>query len=232
VDVTGSLSDLLAAALDEGDESRRWDLVLELHHRETPETYEAARALVASPDPNRRRLGADVPARMGAFVGRTTARRYRLAAVAVLLPALEVETDIDALDAMVVALGLLGDPRAVAPVARLRWHGDADIRFAVAFSLGGFSDPGAVDALIELSGDSVPRVRDWATFGLGREELLAGSDAPRVREGLAARLDDPDEHTRFEAAMGLALAGDPRAVDPVLEMMSTRIRRRLWRRPS
>jgi len=56
-----------------------------------------------------------------------------------------------------------------------------------------------VETLVELSGDPAPRVRDWATFGLGSQIV-----------------EDPDEDTRVEALRGLAARGDERAIPPLL----------------
>jgi HEAT repeat protein len=72
-----------------------------------------------------------------------------------------------------------------------------------------YEDPRAVDALIDLSHDQDAQVRDWATFALGEQIPL---DTPVVREALADRLADPDDETRHEAIMGLALRGDRRVI--------------------
>ena len=74
----------------------------------------------------------------------------------------------------------------------------------------------ALDALIELSADPEPGVRDWATFALG---TLAPQDTPALRDALAARLDDPDDDTRLEAVHGLALRGDAARVEPALDLL-------------
>jgi len=66
---------------------------------------------------------------------------------------------------------------------------------------------------VELSGDPAPRVRDWATFGLGSQ---IDRDDTQVRDALMARLEDPDEDTRVEALRGLAARGDERAIPPLL----------------
>ena len=87
-----------------------------------------------------------------------------------------------------------------------------------------------MDALIRLSRDEHSDVRDWATFALG---MLASEDTEDLREALVARLDDPDAETRLEAVHGLALRGDPRAVEPALELLAAAAESEgdgMWRR--
>ena len=113
-------------------------------------------------------------------------------------------------------------PDEAAAVLRLVTHPSADVRHAVACILPHLTDddPGAelVAAGIALSGDPVPRVRDWACFALGQQ--WRDVDTPAVREALAARLDDIDVDTRFEALAGLAYRRDARALPRVEKELS------------
>ena len=95
---------------------------------------------------------------------------------------------------------------------------DATVRDAVADALAGRSDARALDALIELSADPDPRIRDLATFALG---ALAGADTPALRAALAERLYDADPETAVEAMHGLAIRGDARAADAVLRRLES-----------
>lgn len=93
---------------------------------------------------------------------------------------------------------------------------DEDVRFSVAFALGGTScdrSDEAVQALLQLMEDPDDDVRNWATFGLGISEV----DTLLVRDALAKRLDDPHLDTRCEALVGLARRHDERVVPLVLE---------------
>lgn len=97
-------------------------------------------------------------------------------------------------------------------------HPDDGVRLAVAQALpnGRTDEPGdlfdrVVDALIGLTRDEHPRVRDWAAFGLGQMEART----PHALDALAALLDDEDDDTCCEALEALAEAGDGRAL-PVL----------------
>ncbi|MGH1556482.1 HEAT repeat domain-containing protein [Streptomyces sp. L7] len=100
-------------------------------------------------------------------------------------------------------------------------HQDAEDRAEAAFGLAtavtGREDDPAVSALIRLTGDAEPDVRDQATFALG---TLAPVDGPDVRDALWARLDDTDPDTREEAVRGLALRRDPRAVPLLGELLA------------
>jgi HEAT repeat protein len=77
----------------------------------------------------------------------------------------------------------------------------------------GHDDDRAVAALIALSADADPGVRDWATFSLGAQ---IERDSVELREALAARLGDPNKEARGEAIAGLARRGDPRALEAAL----------------
>jgi RNAse (barnase) inhibitor barstar len=87
------------------------------------------------------------------------------------------------------------------------------VRFAVACALPSIfgvewlepTHP-AVTTLMELTADEDADVRDWATFGLVSQLMVDGTE---VRQCLLARVDDPDEDTRAEAAAGLARRHTP-----------------------
>lgn len=102
---------------------------------------------------------------------------------------------------------------------------DAGVRSAVAGVLSGIDLQEAIDALVVLSRDPDPEVRDWTCFGLGHQlgsPCMPGGivDTPEIREALADRLDDPDGEASEEAATGLALRGDPRGVERMLAALA------------
>ncbi|MFF5972662.1 ankyrin repeat domain-containing protein [Streptomyces sp. NPDC012769] len=121
--------------------------------------------------------------------------------------------------AVAFALGECGDPGVVPELLAFAAHPDAEVRRQVAASLTGLvplGDGEAVSVLVSLSRDHDPRVRDWATLALAE---LPG-DTPAVREALAARLTDPDPDTSAEAARGLAIRQDPRAVEALARILA------------
>jgi HEAT repeat protein len=128
----------------------------------------------------------------------------------------EREGDPRVLAVIAEAIGHLGEPWGLSWLLRMRRHPDAEVRGGVASALACRTNPLAIDALVELSADRDPAIRDWATFALG---TLADHDSPALREALAARLEDGDPDTRIEALHGLALRGDPRAVEPTLAQL-------------
>jgi len=126
------------------------------------------------------------------------------------------EQDPEVLATIASAFGHLGEPHGIETLLHLRRHEDARVREGAADALSGRDDERVFDALIELTSDPEPGIRDWATFALG---TLSPKDTDALRDALAARLDDSDDDTRIEAVHGLALRGDARALDAVLDLL-------------
>ena len=99
-------------------------------------------------------------------------------------------------------------------------HADGGVRLDATHALyscaGEPPSRAAIEALIALSADPDEHVRDWATFGLGTQVDVDDGD---VRAALVDRLSDPFLDAREEAAVGLARRGDPRAFEPVRELL-------------
>lgn len=104
---------------------------------------------------------------------------------------------------VVSALGGLAEPALAPSIAALAEHPETEVRVVVAQVLGELRDcsDATVDALVVLSGDRVEEVRSWATFALGAPRL---SRTHGVDDALLARLGDPCEEVRVEAARALA----------------------------
>ncbi|MFI8516425.1 ankyrin repeat domain-containing protein [Streptomyces sp. NPDC085481] len=217
--------ELAARALRCGDpEQDDWTTaVAALAARGDEPAFTAAAAWCASPDPLRRALGARVLAALPGFAARAVPVLRSLAAAgapgegagaggptaAAREPALSLAT----------ALGDCADPGAVPELLGLARHPEPEVRRQVAASLTGLVPAGhgeAVAVLVGLSRDHEPRVRDWATLALA--ELP--DDTPALREALAARLADPDPETAAEAARGLAIRQDPRAVEALARVLA------------
>jgi len=190
----------------EGNE--RGDTVGALFQRGGQAVFSAAAAWCRSPDALLRALGADVLGQLDWPKKLPFARDSEP-----LLVGLLSDSDADVVYSALIALSHLrvGSTAAIVPLAS---HPSAEVRYAVTFALGGREDALAQTTLIQLTVDSVARVRDWATFGIG---ILGELDGPEIRAALVARLTDDDDDVRGEAMHGLAERGDARAVPFILE---------------
>jgi HEAT repeat protein len=196
-----------AALLRTHHEDSYWDVVWVLHRRDTPEILKRAQELCQNPRSAERRLGADILGQLG-----VPERTFPKQCVATLLEMLKEEKDVDVLQAILIALGHLGQPEAIEPAARFRTHPDPGVRHGVVLALMRYEDRLAVECVIELSRDEDAHNRDWATFALGTQINL---DTAPIREALIERLNDVDFDTRCEAIAGLTEMGDQRVI-PVL----------------
>ena len=128
------------------------------------------------------------------------------------------ESDPQVLQSLAAAFNHASDPLGVSVLVRLADHPDENIRVAVAIGLPScrtFEDDEdtapILDTLLHLIVDDHAEVRDSATFGVGHH---LDDDGVIIRDALAARLNDSDYDTRWEAIIGLARRHDPRAVRP------------------
>jgi len=192
---------------DEEDELA-WAAIRELQRRGTQEVLWAAQQLLSSMSPKERGRGADILGQLG-----VTKWTFPRECVDSLLERLAVEHEPTVLNSIAVALGHLGDERAVQPLVALMNHPDPDVRYGVVFGLMGHPHSEAVAALIKLSDDPDEEVRNWATFGLGSQ--LEEVDTPEIRDALVRRLDDAVAEVRGEALVGLSRRRDARVVGPL-----------------
>lgn len=204
--VTGAL----AAAREDPDSDERWDHVAALHLQGTREAFEAAAGLCRSGSTLERALGADILGQLGAGEPGSP-RPFREESVPLLLALLD-DGDLTVVSNAATALGHLDERQRIERLLELASHPDDGVRYAVVQALLGNVDPRAVSALIELSRDPDPEIRDWATFGLGTHIEL---DTPEIREALLARTTDEHDEARGEALAGLALRHDPRVLEPL-----------------
>lgn len=205
------------AALAAYDEATRWELIVGILDECPDDVFEASTGLIRGEHERERSLGADILGRLvgvdpdaGLDVGRA------------LLPALRNECSPHAMASMIAALGHVGDPSALPDIIPLVRHPDPGVRLAVAFAVATVSPRPLSDdvklALIRLSRDEDPEVRDWATFGLGR---LSNEESPEVTAALLARANDPHHEARAEALFGLAVRRDPRAVPHLIRALES-----------
>jgi hypothetical protein len=188
--------------------------------RGNDETYRSAVASCKAADPLRQAFGAAVLGQLGRrSVGVRSERSYTARAVPVLRELSRRAAAPEVAGAVVEALGQQGDPAVLPEILRHRAHPDAGVRRRVALASTGLvpgGDGEAVAALAELSGDPDPTVRRGAVAALAGVD----ADTPEIRAALAARLRDPDADTAAEAAGGLAVRQDPRAVDALARILA------------
>ncbi|MFJ8039255.1 HEAT repeat domain-containing protein [Kitasatospora sp. NPDC096147] len=162
---------------------------------------EVGAALVGDAADHEKGLGAEAATVLLALAGRETAD-----AVPAVLPR---------------ALGQTEDRRALPAVLALAGHSEAVIRREVACSLSslatGLPDGPDVRALIALTRDRDPEVRNWATFTLG---FLYELDTVEVRAVLWERTADDFPDVREEGIRGLARRHDPGAIALVAELLA------------
>ncbi|WP_149183971.1 ankyrin repeat domain-containing protein [Streptomyces sp. TRM49041] len=191
-------------------------------------TFEAAVGWCASDDPLRQAFGADVLARMTAWGGGAPSGgagaggAYGVRALPVLRQLAREVREPEVVTAVVRALGAQGDTAALPDMLRHAVHPDAGVRRGVAVAVTGLVPAGdreGVAALVALARDGDAAVRAAAVHALA----VAPEDSPAVREALAGRLDDdtPDPAVAAEAARGLAIRQDRRAVAALDRLLAT-----------
>ena len=118
---------------------------------------------------------------------------------------------------LAVALGRLGDPRAVPELRRTVQQGasspDAQSVIYSAWALGAIGDPAALPDLLALARSEDAGFRKAAVHALGSFR------APEAREAGAAALADEAPDVRWNAAVALSRHGDARGVPVLLQMM-------------
>ena len=169
--------------------------LLTVHYRGGQEEFQFGMKLLASADPRERAVGADVLAQLG-----WGDRTFLDESVDALLGALTDPED-SVVESVIFALGHRGSPRAIDAILPFANHPSANLRYAAVHGLMPHDAPRVVEAMINLSRDSDPDVRNWATFTLASQ---FESDSPPLRSALEERLAESDPEIRGEALLGLA----------------------------
>ncbi|MFF5537145.1 ankyrin repeat domain-containing protein [Streptomyces cinerochromogenes] len=183
-----------------------------LAHRRDEETWTAAAALRAHPDPARRLFGAEV-LRLTHLFDDSDEDAFAGPALDIFTDWSAEETDLAVLTEVLVALGEHPGPRAEAALLPHAGHPDARVRRAVAQGLSAWSSPpvfsgAARAALRELMADKEAVVREYACLTVAD----ARDRDPALADALAALLDDTDRRVQAVVVYGLALHDDERCV--------------------
>ena len=207
----------LTAPEEDDDGDNRWDFIWLLRYRGTRDVLDRAIALTESNNSEERTIGIQILGQLG-----IPDRTFPDECLTTLIGLLKHEIDPLILQSIGIALGHLNDARAIEPQLKFCLHPDWEVRYGVVLSMNGHNDKRAIAALIKLSGDDHPQVRNWATFGLGS---LLEVDTPEIREALYQRflLENPtDEETaeiQGEALVGLASRQDERILPKLMEQL-------------
>jgi|ERR1700682_143406 len=195
------------------DDESAWDAVGTLRRLGTREVFELAAEWCKTKDPLHRARGADVLAQLGRTVEHPH-NNFPEESFSTVISMLDRETEAVPISAAISALGHIGDPAAAPSIVKHALHASYDVRFSVAFALGCFAnEPTAIPTLLLMMDDLDPRVRDWATFGLG---VQGDADSQEIRDALLRRAQDPDEDTREEAIVALAKRQDSRILPDLI----------------
>jgi HEAT repeat protein len=209
--------DLVQIALNSDYESDAYcDAVRELQKRGTREVFEISSELCDGEEMNARRVGLDVLGQLGYEQGRPF-----LAESLPIALRLADDTEQAVRRSALAALGNLGDAQALPVLLSHMADPDAGTRLVVAQAMPSVladpPQPEGVRALIRLSDDGDPQVRDWATFDLGS---LLDVDSAEIRNALSQRLNDPEGDAAGEALVGLARRRDPEIVARVRALLN------------
>lgn len=183
------------------------DGVALLQYRGTHTEYGLGLEYCESLDPLDRALGADLLGQLG--WGDQT---FLEESVHALIPMLK-DTDARVVFSAAFALGHRSDPQAIPHLLEIAKHENSDVRHGVVFGLLGHEDLDAIQALIYFTKDTDAEVRNWALFGLG---MQIETDTSEIRTALFEGLQESDVEARGEAMVGLAVRGDARVVDAIL----------------
>jgi len=205
--------DLARSARSDRDRDAVWDLLHEAAHLPAPAVEVATDALAAT-HPVRRSVAADLLGVVADCHPDATAD-----VTTVLVAASPRETHAAVQRSLAEAMGH-GDRRVLPALVTYAAHPDAAVRLATARSLttAMYDDPddAGLDALLRLSTDPDPEVRNWATFGFGWQLPV---DSTAIREALWARTTDPYPEARQEGIRGLARRRDRRVVPLVAGLL-------------
>lgn len=194
-----------------------WKYVGELRNRATRDTFTATRLLCISQREHDRVLGANVLCQLRKVWktkrGISKSELVYAAESRKLIRPMLRDSRTEVVRTAIYALGHLDDPQRSKRISRFAKHRNPDLRYAVAFALGGDSHPLSVRTLICLMEDRDRDVRNWATFGLGALGDPKKTNTPLIRKALIKRLDDSYLDAHGEAMVGLAMRKDVRVID-------------------
>ena len=163
------------------DDDRAAELVHSLNDEGDPQVVEWALAELNDPSPWHRQAAGWVLAQHGYKLGRP----FNVQVLPAVTAAAYREVDVAARCSLVRAIGYSEDPAVESDLLHFATDPEPSIREVVSQCLPSLltEQPSekVVAALITLTADTNPHVRDWATFAIGQQTEL---DSPAIREAL------------------------------------------------
>ncbi|VEP16033.1 conserved hypothetical protein [Hyella patelloides LEGE 07179] len=212
-----STKKLIELALKQEEEEIKY--LSALQFRGTKDVLNAAQELCKSINENEKELGIYILGQLG-----IPQRTFPNECLEILLNLLKRESNTNILGAIGIALGHLGDRRAIQPLVKFKNHPDADVRYGVVSGLLCQEDELAIDTLIELSQDEDSDIRNWATFGLGTQ---IDTDSLEVKKALWRRIQEESKATPIgheiygEALVGLAKRNEKKVIELILQEITS-----------
>jgi HEAT repeat protein len=114
---------------------------------------------------------------------------------------------------LALALGHVGDPKAVPVLLEALSDDDPETRIYAMWALGSLGDERAVESLLELAGNDDAGIRKMAVYSLG---TLGAEEA---RTTLQTALGDYEMDVAWNAAIALAKLGDDSGRDRIFQML-------------
>jgi len=198
---------LLVRLTQNKSEKVRWGTIVILRKRPTEKLFNKCEEFIKSSDSYKRCLGIDILAQLG-----PSPRPFLQPTLQLYFDTILRETDSEVIMSLLCAIGHNNDDLndiQVDIVSSFAEHKDKEVRKAVVFALLGLTNLRAVDTLIRLSSDKISYIRNWSTFGLGRQ-IEVHSES--INKALWRRVSDKHQETRYEAIIGLAKRRDDRVL--------------------
>lgn len=189
-----------------------WDNVGELRKRPNNEVYNKAYKLAESEIEKEKIIGIYVLAQLG-----FDPRFQQDKTVDLYFKLLENEKSPKVISAILSSISHNNEninENQISKLIEYKNHSYSEVRFELTLALSCLEYNNAINTLIELSNDKDSDIRNWATFGLGRQ---LETDSESIRKALWNRINDIHFETKSEAIVGLASRKDEKVKDVIIQ---------------
>lgn len=193
-----------------------WDNVRELRSRPSLSVFNKAVELINSSSDKEIVIGIDILAQLG-----FNPRFKQKEAIDIYFKLLKGKPSPKVLISILYAISHNNeflDDSHVLQLINYKNHRYCNVRLGLVQALSGIENISAINALVELSNDNDPDIRDWATFSLGTQIDNRSEIATKT---LWDRMEDECENVRYEAIAGLAKRQDKRIKNILIHELET-----------